>query len=182
LERVGKFEKVSYKQFYESIKEGFDTTYTDEQIREIYDQIKLPQRATWDSAGNDFYAPFDFYLNPGESIKVPTGIRVHINDGWFLACVPRSGLGFKFCESLANTIGIVDSQYVNSDNEGHIFVKIVNRSNENKAMRVNKGQGFVQGIFLPFGITFDDDITDVRNGGMGSTDKKPDEPEQIKLF
>ena len=61
--------------------------------------------------------------------------------------------------------------YINSDNEGHIFCKLVNRSNEDKVMLVKKGEGFMQGIFLPFGITEDDNATAKRNGGFGSTTK-----------
>ncbi len=62
-----------------------------------------------------------FELKPGETIKIPTGIRVKINDGWVLKLYPRSGLGFKFRVQMNNTVGIIDSDYYNSDNEGHIF-------------------------------------------------------------
>lgn len=108
--RVGKFEKVSYKQFYDSIKEEFDAKFADDQIKAMYDEIKLPQRATSGSAGYDFYAPFDFVLEPNDVIKIPTGIRVVLADGWFLGCVPRSGLGFKYAATLSNTFGVVDAR------------------------------------------------------------------------
>lgn len=170
--RVGKFEKVSYKQFYDSIKEEFDAKYTDDQIKTIYDEIKLPVRANVGDAGYDFFAPFDFELKQNEVIKIPTGIRVCMSDGWFLGCFPRSGLGFKFFASLANTVGIVDSGYFRSDNEGHIYAKIICRNPDDKTMKVTQGQGFMQGIFIPFGITIDDDVSGDRNGGMGSSDKR----------
>lgn len=163
---VGKFEKVSLKQYLESI----DSTSVEEATN-IYNDIKLPRRATRGSAGYDFYAPFDIILKPGETIKVPTGIRAFIDPNWVLAIFPRSGLGFKFRLQLNNTVGIIDSDYVNSDNEGHIFVKITNDSNENKIVSVKKGEGLVQGIFFPYGITSDDDTTESRNGGFGSTTK-----------
>ena len=163
---VGKFEKVSLKQYLESI----DSTSVEEATN-IYNDIKLPRRATRGSAGYDFYAPFDIILKPGETIKVPTGIRAFIDPNWVLAIFPRSGLGFKFRLQLNNTVGIIDSDYVNSDNEGHIFVKITNDSNENKTVSVKKGEGLVQGIFFPYGITSDDDTTESRNGGFGSTTK-----------
>ena len=86
-------------------------------------------------------------------------------------CFPRSGLGFKFRLQLNNTVGIIDSDYYYSDNEGHIFIKLTNDSNEGKTMQLAKGNGFAQGIFLPFGITEDDGVTEVRNGGFGSTTK-----------
>lgn len=163
---VGKFEKVSLKQYLESV----DSTSVEEATN-IYNDIKLPRRATSGSAGYDFYAPFDITLKPGETIKVPTGIRAFMDPNWVLAIFPRSGLGFKFRLQLNNTVGIIDSDYVNSDNEGHIFVKITNDSNENKIVSVKKGEGLVQGIFFPYGITSDDDTTESRNGGFGSTTK-----------
>lgn len=169
--KVGKFEKVSLSEFMKSMKEEFYTWFNDEEIVEIYNNIKLPKRGTVDSAGYDFFAPFEFMIVPNDVIKIPTGIRVMINDGWFLSCYPRSSLGFKYCETLANTVGIIDSGYYNSDNEGHIMAKIVNRSSKSLNMKVEAGQGFIQGIFLPFGITIDDEADGIRNGGFGSTDK-----------
>jgi dUTP pyrophosphatase len=90
---------------------------------------------------------------------------------WVLMCFPRSGLGFKFRLQLNNTVGIIDSDYYYSDNEGHIFLKITNDTNEFKTVEVKAGDGFAQGIFVPFGITEDDDANGIRNGGFGSTTK-----------
>ena len=90
---------------------------------------------------------------------------------WVLKCYPRSGLGFKFRLQLNNTVGIIDSDYYNSDNEGHIFAKLTNDSNEEKTVQIKAGEGFMQGIFVEYGITVDDPATDVRNGGFGSTTK-----------
>lgn len=164
MQRIAKFEKVSFEEFQKSF--DFDAS-------EIYDNIKLPVRATSGSAGYDFFAPVDFELRSGETAKIPTGIRVRIDDGWVLKIYPRSGLGFKFRLQLDNTVGIIDADYYNSDNEGHIFIKVTNCSYDSeKVVSVKAGNGFAQGIFLPFGITEDDDVTDVRNGGFGSTDKK----------
>ena len=84
---------------------------------------------------------------------------------------PRSGLGFKYRLQLNNTVGIIDSDYYYSDNEGHIFEKITNDSNENKVVEIQAGMGFSQGIFVPFGITIDDEADGIRNGGFGSTTK-----------
>ena len=85
---------------------------------------------------------------------------------------PRSGHGFKYGIHHANTIPVIDGDYFDSDNEGHIFFKIVNDGCLAKEIRINKGDAFCQGIFLPFGITLDDNTTAVRNGGLGSTDAK----------
>ena len=142
-----------------------------EEIKALYDAIRLPRRATAGSAGYDFFAPADITLRPGETIKVPTGIRVWMEPEWVLKCYPRSGLGFKYRLQLNNTVGIIDSDYYYSDNEGHIFSKITNDSNEDKTVTIRAGEGFMQGIFVEYGITLDDDVTDVRNGGFGSTTK-----------
>ena len=110
-------------------------------------------------------------LAPGETIKIPTGIRVEMEPEWVLKCYPRSGLGFKYRLQLNNTVGIIDSDYFYSDNEGHMFSKITNDTNEEKTIDIAQGEGFMQGIFVEYGITLDDDVTDVRNGGFGSTTK-----------
>ena len=94
-----------------------------------------------------------------------------MDEGWVLKLYPRSGLGFKFRMQFNNTVGIIDSDYYGSDNEGHIQAKITNDSREGKIMEVAAGTGFAQGIFVEYGITVDDDVTDVRNGGFGSTTK-----------
>lgn len=162
-------EKVSKDQFINDMKATFGTKYDYQQLSDYYDLLNPPTRATKGSAGYDFESPISFELKPGETIKIPTGIRVKINDGWVLKLYPRSGLGFKFRVQMNNTVGIIDSDYYNSDNEGHIFCKITNDTNEDKTVSVNKGTGFCQGIFVEYGITFDDDVTDERNGGFGST-------------
>jgi len=168
MERVAKFEKVSFSQFEKDYQEF---NLTNEQLESTYDQIKMPKRATVGSAGYDFFLPFAIKLNPGETVKIPTGIRVRINDGWVLKLYPRSGLGFKFRLQLNNTVGIIDADYYNSSNEGHIFAKITNDSNEGKVVDLASGMGFMQGIFVQFGITEDDFVEAIRDGGFGSTSK-----------
>ena len=164
---VGKFEKVSSEQFLKGWLDTFGGC--EEDILRIYEEIRLPKRATAGSAGYDFFSPLAFQLAPGESIKIPTGVRARMEEGWVLMAFPRSGLGFKYRLQLNNTVGIIDSDYYFSDNEGHIFAKITNDSREGKTLEVPAGGGFMQGIFVPFGITEDDDATEVRNGGFGST-------------
>ena len=165
-----RFEKVSFEQFLEGWGETLNITDRN-RIREIYDGIRLPRRATAGSAGYDFFAPADITLRPGETIKIPTGVRVWMEPEWVLKCYPRSGLGFKYRLQLNNTVGIIDSDYYYSDNEGHIFSKLTNDSNEEKTVELKTGEGFMQGIFVEYGITLDDDATEIRNGGFGSTTK-----------
>ena len=139
-------------------------------VEGVYNAIRLPERATTGSAGYDFYAPYDFSVAPGEEVRIATGIRAEISEGWVLAIFPRSGLGFKYRLMLNNTVGVIDSDYYRSDNEGHIHIKLYNGGG--KRLEVASGEAFAQGIFLPFGITSDDSVTAIRNGGFGSTTKK----------
>ncbi|MBR5900264.1 MAG: deoxyuridine 5'-triphosphate nucleotidohydrolase [Clostridia bacterium] len=158
MNKIALFEKVSKTEF---LKSG---------TIEQYDAVILPKRATLGSAGYDFFAPFSFTLEAGETLKIPTGIRVKIENGWFLAIYPRSGLGFKYRLRLDNTVGIIDADYYEADNEGHIFIKMTNCGNS--PLSVEKGKAFAQGVFTPFGITYDDEVCLTRTGGFGSTDKK----------
>ena len=168
MNKIAKFEKVSLEQF----KKVKTDNYTDAEWVDIYNNISLPQRATVGSTGYDFKSPFDFTLNPGETILIPTGIRCKMENEYVLMIFPRSGLGFKYRLQLDNTVGIIDADYYYSDNEGHIMCKITNDTHSNKVLEVKAGSGICQGIFMQYGITIDDSTTAVRNGGFGSTDKK----------
>ena len=158
MKRIAQFFKVSESEF---IKDG---------TIEEYNSIILPRRATTGSAGYDFFAPSEFTLQPNQTIKIPTGVRVKIDEGWVLKIYPRSSLGFKYRLTLNNTVGIIDSDYYFADNEGHIFIKMTNCGD--KPLTVEKGKAFAQGIFVEYGITIDDECFESRTGGFGSTDKK----------
>ena len=184
--RVAKFEKVSWSQFFGDCidciwGDSYDYKTETEQreiedlIRGWYDGIRLPERATVGSAGYDFFLPMDVSLEPGEEVKFPTGIRCIMNYGTFLAMVPRSGIGFKHGIRLSNTIGIIDCDYSESSNEGHIWAKLINDKPNAKQVLLKQGTAFVQGILLPFGMTHDDHVTSLRDGGFGSTDGKSDD-------
>ena len=164
MRKIARFEKVSLDRFI--LDSNGVATATE------YATIMLPKRATKGSAGYDFYSPIDFTLNPGETIKIATGIRAYMEEGWVLKIYPRSGLGFKYRLGLNNTVGIIDQDYYFSDNEGHIQIKMTNASNEGKSLSIKAGEAFAQGIFLEYGLTYDDDATEERNGGFGSTNKK----------
>lgn len=160
------FEAVSFDQFYEDINQCYGDI--DEDVaKSLYEKIKLPARGTIQSAGYDFFTPVNITLVPGDAITIPTGIRCKMDDGWVLTLHMRSSLGFKYFLGLANTTGVVDADYYSADNEGHIMAKLVNRGNN--AVSLNIGDKFMQGIFLQYGITTDDDATGERTGGIGST-------------
>ena len=159
MNRIAQFFKVSLDEY---LRDG---------SREEFESISLPRRATKGSAGYDFYAPKDIFLASEETVKVATGIRVKIDEGWVLKIYPRSSLGFKYRLTLNNTVGIIDSDYYYADNEGHIFIKMTNLGKE--PLSIKKGSAFAQGVFVEYGITLDDEpVTDLRKGGFGSTDKK----------
>ena len=170
MNRIARFEKVSKDRFVKDWIDTFGGTEADAIL--VYEEINLPKRATRGSAGYDFYSPLSFKLAPGETIKIPTGVRAWMREDYVLMVFPRSGLGFKFRLQLNNTVGVIDSDYYGSDNEGHIFIKLTNDSNEGKTVELTEGTGFAQGIFLPYGITVDDAAEGKRNGGFGSTTGK----------
>ena len=168
--RIAEFEKVSFARFAADWQAAFPAAGAAEAER-LYAEIKLPQRATSGSAGYDFFTPVEICIKPKENILLPSGVRVRMAEGWFLAIMPKSGLGFKYRLQMDNTVGIIDSDYYYSDNEGHIFVKITNDGNHGKIITLSPGAAVCQGLFLPFGITESDAATARRNGGLGSTAK-----------
>ena len=165
MRRVAQFLKVSEAQFREDWVKNWPGT-------SIPSEIVLPRRATKGSAGYDFFAPADFAVEPGKTVLIPTGVRTRIDEGWVLQIYPRSGLGFKFGVRLMNTVGIIDSDYFDAKNEGHIMIKLVNGSPDGRTLEVKKGEAFAQGLFVEYGICVDDDADGVREGGFGSTNLK----------
>lgn len=167
---IAEFSKVSKEQFYKDMHNCMPNI-PDEEIERIYNNIEIPTRATVGSAGYDFKTPMETYLCPGETITIPTGIRCSIADDWMLILLPKSGLGYKYKMQLDNTIGLIDSDYYKSENEGHIFVKITNDSRENKPILLGMGDKFIQGVFTIYGTAIEEEVKEVRNGGLGSTGK-----------
>lgn len=171
MNQIAKFEKISWEQFLKDAQ-GLGWGDSPGQLKTVYENILLPARKTKGSAGYDFHSPMAFSLCQQETIIIPTGIRVQIEAGWFLGVLPRSGLGFQFRAQLDNTMGVIDSDYYHAENQGHILVKISNDSKRETKMDISCGGAFAQGIFLPHGITIDDEAQGIRYGGFGSTDEK----------
>lgn len=154
-----RFEIISAKEYEKSLRDICS-----------YKDIEIPTRSTKHSAGYDFKSPIDLKLEPGESKKIPTGIKVCMNEDEYLAIFIRSSMGFKYNIRLCNQVGIVDSDYYNNpDNEGQIYIKIQNEGNE--SLIINKGDRFAQGIFMKYLLTDDDVSVNERIGGFGSTGK-----------
>lgn len=141
-----KFEKISFEQFSKDIKNDKD----------LYDSYVLPKRETKYAAGYDFYSLYDFCLKPGEIIKIPTGIKVQMENDDVLLLLDRSGMGFKYNIRMCNQVGVVDKDYYNNkSNEGHMFVRLQNEGKEDWI--VKKGEGFCQGLFIKYLVTDDDE-------------------------
>ena len=159
--KIADFEKVSRSQFAKDLKNlcELDDTY--------YDTINLPVRATKGSAGYDFCCPFEVTLRPDETIKIPTGIRCRIDEGYVLQIYPRSSFGFKYQMALLNTVGIIDSDYYEADNEGHIIIAVANHGNDD--MVIKQGERFAQGLFVRYYLADEDEVKTDRHGGFGST-------------
>ena len=159
------FEKISFEQFKNDV--------CDDKL--IYNKFKLPNRSTKNSAGYDFFSLFDFSLKPGEIMKIPTGIKVNMENNDVLFLVVRSSMGFKYNVRMCNQVGVIDSDYYNnSDNEGHIWIKLKNEGD--KDFIVKNGDAICQGIFLNYlTVTNERDDKKIRNGGLGSTNGGKDE-------
>ena len=138
----------------------------------MYETLSLPKRATKGSAGYDFYALYDYTLKPGETMKIPTGIKVSMESDEVLFLIDRSSMGFKYNVRMCNQVGVIDADYYNnSNNEGHMWIRIQNEGDKDYV--VKKGDAMIQGIFMKYLKTDDDVESDVeRTGGIGSTNKK----------
>ena len=161
---VAFFEKVSFEEYRAACLKAYGEV-DETAIQDEWEAIRLPSRATIGSAGYDFFIPRPVALTPRMPVMIPTGIRCGIQPDYFLMLCPKSGLGVKYGTRLLNTIGIVDSDYYRSDNEGHILCAMETK----KALELKAGDKFVQGIFIPFGVVVRDHVETLRNGGFGST-------------
>ena len=153
---------ISFKEWKKSINNS----------KEEYDNHPLPRRHTKYSAGYDFVSPIDCVLHPREVKKIPTGIKIMMNEDDMMMLVVRGSTGFKFNVRLTNQIGIFESDYYNNEqNEGHAWVSLQNHSNED--FIIKKGDRIVQAIFVKY-LTVDDEeeIKEKRIGGFGSTNKR----------
>ena len=165
------FEKVSYERWN---KDNGIKGLSEKGRREWYDAIKLPEQATASSAGCDFFMPFSLHLEPGSTFRIATGVRWVTENtaedrSKVLLIYPRSSLGFKYGIRLSNTVGVIDADYCDSDNEGHIIISLQNPSD--KMVTLEEGKPFAQGIVVRYEIPDGAGSDKARNGGFGSTDR-----------
>ena len=139
------FEKISFEQFSKDVAPD----------QELYDSIIIPQRSSKATVGYDIHLLNDLNLEPGETAKLPTGLKAHFGEDEVLLIVVRSGTGFKYNIRLCNQIGVIDSDYYNNpDNEGHLFIRVQNE--DDKPHSFKRGDALVQGIFMRY-LTTDND-------------------------
>ncbi|NLM62728.1 MAG: deoxyuridine 5'-triphosphate nucleotidohydrolase [Mollicutes bacterium] len=156
------FEKISFSQFCNDIVDD----------KNLYEEYKLPSRSTFHSAGYDFFAIQDIVIKPGETVKIPTGVKAYMDFDEMLMLIVRSSTGFKYNVRLTNQVGIIDSDYYNNEsNEGHIWISLQNHGDSEFVIK--KGEACIQGIFTKFLSTDDDNlIKKERKGGFGSTNRR----------
>ena len=166
---MSKFEKVSKEQITSDWAKLHWPLTGENSLEDA--EIKMPKRATKGSAGYDIFTPINLKLKAGDSIVIPTGLKIALDSDKFLMIVPRSGMGFKYQIGLANTVGIIDQDYYNNpENEGHIMIKLVNHGS--KDCYICAGTAICQGIILSFDICDGDEASLERSGGFGSTDRE----------
>ena len=102
---------------------------------------------------------------------VPTGIKCHLDEGYYLELSMRSSTPLKYWLVMANSVGIIDADYAdNPDNDGEIFFQVINFGPTK--IKLHKGDVIGQGIIKRYEVTDDDKAEGVRTGGFGSTSKK----------
>lgn len=139
------FEKISFEQFCKDVCDD----------RKLYNEYKLPVRDSNMTAGYDFYLLSDIELQPNEIRKIPTGIKSYFEADEVLLLVVRSSTGFRYNIRLVNQVGVIDADYYNNkDNEGHMFLKIQNESDN--VVKFKKGEAIAQGIFFKYLVTKSD--------------------------
>lgn len=163
-----RFEKVSFDQFAKDYMKATGRTDMDE-IKAVYDSIRMPERSTSNAAGYDFFVPHECRVSCGTNGHIVTGIRAHMSPEWVLMLYPRSSLGIKRGITLANTTGIIDADYYEAENEGHIHIMLTTQSPVEQIITV--GERVAQGIFVQYGIAENGNTDVKRIGGIGSTGK-----------
>ena len=156
------FEKISYEQFKKDISPDI----------KLYNSIEIPIRSTLNSAGYDIKSMYDGIIKPGKSMAFKTGLKVAMNGDEVLYIYSRSSFGYKFNVTMVNSVGVIDSDfYNNEENEGHFSVCLINHGESDFEVKI--GDRIAQGVFMKY-LTVDDEekIDNKRIGGLGSTDRR----------
>ena len=156
-------EEKSSKQTKERVR-GF------EPVSRLETNVKLPTRGSIHSAGYDFYVYDNYIIEPQQSVWIPTGVKAYMPPDEYLDLRVRSSLGIKRQLMLATGASVIDADYYNNpDNEGEIMIVLFNYGTETQTIAA--GERVMQGIFTKYYLADNDDTTDERTGGTGSTNK-----------
>lgn len=169
------FEKVSFEQWCKDVPLKNVPTLN---LKDWYENIIMPTQGSMYSMGIDFFMPYTVGILPHNQVKIPTGIRwvceewdndnVDNDREYGMLIVPRSSIGTKFGLRLVNTVGVIDADYCDSDNEGHIMLIFENTKDE--SVELPQGKAVAQGIITNYTIPITSSNLVKRNGGFGSTD------------
>lgn len=160
------FEKVSFAQFLKDCR-NLNITDCEEALKDAYDAIKIPVRATKGSAGYDISVPVNTTIVGHDTVVVPSGLKCSMNDDEVLLIFPRSSIGIKRGLRLSNSTGVIDASYYgNADNEGHMMIALHNyRDND---VFLDMGERVAQAVLIKY-QTFGDVVDTERVGGIGSS-------------
>lgn len=132
--------------------------------------VKIPNRGTESSAGIDFYVPEDFettVLKSGESVLIPSGIKMQLPRGYALIAFNKSGVAVK--QGLSVGACVVDEDY-----EGEIHLHMINTSDKDQVIAT--GQKLVQFVLVPVAYFDLEEVEELQprntergSGGFGST-------------
>ena len=135
---------------------------------EVMEGGKLPFKAHLTDAGFDVFATYDFTIQPGEVIKHPLNIKMHLPRGTYASIESKSGLGAK---GLLVYAGVIDEGY-----RGVPHVVGAHIYQTGMPIKIKKGDKLAQFIVYPFNAQYYieqvdhvDDGTERGGGGFGST-------------
>ena len=141
-----------------------------EKVSRIEGEIELPRRSTAKSAGYDFIVPEDTVCKAHEITMVKSRVKAYFPDNETLLLFNRSSNPKKKGLIILNGVGVVDADYAdNPDNEGEIAGLFYNMRDEDVVLKA--GEKMMQGVFVQYGTTDDDNAEGERCGGFGSTGK-----------
>lgn len=137
----------------------------------INEGVNIPVRATSSSAGYDLESIENIVIKPREIVLVKTGLRIKMPANEVVLVYPRSSLAVKKGLMMSNSVGVIDSDYYNAKNEGHVMIPLFNFTDQE--VKIEKHERLAQAIFTTYFKTVDEkDSGVVRLGGFGSSDLK----------
>lgn len=165
------FIRVQYSKFADDVRKYCGDSITSERLFDYWTEIPIPKRKTQFSCGYDVATPIPISVQAHSRVIVPTGIKAVFSEDemktWCLKLYARSSVGIKDNVVVTNAVGLIDSDFQFSDNDGDMLLTLTNMSD---VLRQYKpGDRICQAVFEIYGVTSDDDATGARTGGLGST-------------